>query len=160
MKAKDYFNRARNAERDLKRLEALRDHYVDLGSRITANWGATPPGSSSNRSRTETAALGIVEAEEAFLGELEAYRKIVYEAERVISRIQQSKFRQILTLHYLVGLTLAETGERLKYEGKNSIYKAHGWALMKAQEVLDTMKAVSNNERTTEGGVNDGRHVE
>ena len=76
------------------------------------------------------------------MAEIDAYRKIVLEAEQVISHIQQSRFRQILTLHYLAGLSLAETGRRLNYEAENSIYRAHGWALAAAQEILDKMEAV------------------
>lgn len=139
MKAREFFQRAREAESDIKRLESLIDHWNSVGLSITSKWGYTPPGSGSNVSRVETAAVGIVSAEEGVYAELEAYRKIVLEAEKVISLINQSRFRQILTLHYLAGLSLAETGKRLKYTAENSIYRAHGWALAEAQKIIDTM---------------------
>jgi len=137
MKAKTYFLQARSAERDLRRLEAVREHYIELGSKITSHWGHTPPNSSSNGSKVETAVLGIVEAEKGIEGEYERYMKIVLEAERVISAVPQSRFRQILTLHYIVGLSLADTGDKLGYKDRNSIYRAHGWALAEAQKILD-----------------------
>ena len=137
MKAKDFFSRARAAERDVRRLEALREHYLELGSQIASHWGNTPPNSSSNGSKVESAVCGLLEAEDGVLKEWEAYQKIVLEAERVISMVRQSRFRQILTLHYLAGLSLAETGKRLEYTGENSIYKAHRYALDAAQPIVD-----------------------
>lgn len=137
MKAKEFFQRARAAEADLRRLDAVREHYMELGSRITSQWGSTPPNSASNSSRVETAVLGIVAADEGVRKEYEGYMKIVLEAERVISAVPQSRFRQILSMHYIVGLSLAETGRRVRYEGENSIYRAHGYALAEAQKILD-----------------------
>ena len=140
MKAKDYFLRARAAEADLRRLEAVREHYMELGLKVTSHWGHTPPNSSSNGSKVESAVLGIVEAEQGVQREYEGYMKIVLEAERVISRVPQSRFRQILTFHYIVGLSLADTGDKLGYKDRNSIYRAHGWALAEAQKILDRME--------------------
>ena len=137
MRAKIFFQQARSAERDLRRLEAVREHYMELGSKITSHWGCTPTNSSSNGSKVETAVLGIVEAEQGVREEYERYMRIVLEAERVISAVPQSRFRQILTLHYIVGLSLADTGEKLGYKDRNSIYRAHGWSLVEAQKILD-----------------------
>lgn len=137
MKAKDFLNRAREAEADLRRLEALMEHYRTVGTSITSKWDATPRSGRSAGSRVESAVLGIVEAEEGVYAELEAYRKTVLEAEKMISRIRQGTFRQLLTLHYLAGLSLAETGERLGYRDRNSVYRAHGYALQEAQKILD-----------------------
>lgn len=137
MKAKDYFLRARSAEQDIRRLTALREHYMEMGSQIASHWGNTPPNSASNSSKVESAVCGLLEAEEGVLKEWRAYEKIILEAELVISKVRQSKFRQILTLHYLCGLSLAETGRKLEYIGENSIYRAHGWALVEAQKVID-----------------------
>lgn len=141
MRAKDFLSRARSAETDLRRLEALMEHYRTVGTAITSKWDCTPRSGRSTGSRVESAVLGIVEAEEGLREELEAYRKTVLEAERMISRIRQGTFRQILTLHYLAGLSLAETGERLGYKDRNSIYRAHGYALMEAQKILDMWRA-------------------
>ena len=145
MKAKAYFSRAREAERDLRRLEAMIEHYKTIGSSITSRWGATPPSGSSGSSKVESAVLGIVEAEEGIQAELEAYRKIVLEAEKVISHVRQSRFRQILTLHYLAGLSLPETGAKLGYNDRNSIYRAHRFALGEAQVILDMMGGSDGN---------------
>lgn len=139
MTAKEYFQRAREAQEEISRLEAVSDRFREMGERITSHWGATPPSGGFNSSRVESSALGIYEAEQGVLSQIEAYAKTVIEAEKVISLIRQSRFRQILTLHYIVGLSLAETGTKLKYEDKNSIYRAHGWALAEAQKILDKM---------------------
>ena len=96
-----------------------------------------PPNSASNSSKVESSVLGLLAAEEGVCEEWRAYEKTVLEAERVISQVRQSRFRQILTLHYLCDVSLAETGRRLNYEGENSIYRAHGWALAEAQRIID-----------------------
>ena len=140
MKAKAYFMRANAAERDLKRLEALRDHYESVGKAITSQWGSTGSGGRNNSSRVEVAAVGIADSELDFMAELARYRAIVNEAENVINRIQQARFRQILTLHYLAGLALADVADRLGYQDKNSVYRAHGWALLEAQKIIDLME--------------------
>ena len=137
MKAKDFFKRAGDAEYEIRSLEALREHYIDIGTSIASHWGSTPPSGASRTSKVESAVLGMVEAEQGVCERIKAYMQIVLEAEKVISKIPQYKFRQILTLHYLAGLSLAETGKRLKYEDRNSIYRAHGWALAEAQKILD-----------------------
>lgn len=154
MRAKEFFMRARHAEADIERLEAMIEHWESVGTGITSKWGYTPPGSGANHSKVELAVLGIVAAEEGVLSELEAYRKIVLEAEKVISMISQSRFRQILSLHYLAGLSLAEVGTRLKYQDRNSIYRAHGYALSEAQKIIDLMEA-KDEIRIASGREND-----
>ena len=140
MKAKAYFARASAAERDLKRLEALRDHYDSVGKAITSQWGGTGGGAHNNSSKVETAAVGITDSETDFMVELAKYRAVVNEAENVISRIQQVRFRQILTLHYLAGLALPDVADRLGYKDRDSVYRAHGWALLEAQKIIDLME--------------------
>ena len=139
MRAKDYFRRASNAERDLRRLEALRDHYDSVGKSITAQWGGTGGGAHNNASKVEMAAVGIADSELDFMAELARYRAIVNEAENVITRIQQARFRQILTLHYLAGLALTDVADRLGYKDRDSVYRAHGWALLEAQKIIDKL---------------------
>ena len=137
MKAKTFFLRTRSAESDIKRLERLIEHYNTLGASISSKWGGIGGGKGNNSSRVETAAVGIIEAERGILDELNRYRRIVAEAENVISRIPQDRFRQILTLHYLGGMALADVARTMNYKYTENMYKAHGWALAAAQKILD-----------------------
>lgn len=140
MKVKDFFLRARAAERDIQRLERMIDHYSSVGSSISSKWGGIGGGKGNNSSKVEIAAVGLIEAEKGIMEELAHYRKIVAEAENVISRIPQERFRQILTLHYLAGMSLAEVSRTMGYQHTENLYRAHGWALKAAQEIIDRRK--------------------
>jgi len=139
MKAKAFFMRARSAENDIKRLERMMEHYRAVGGSISSKWGGIGGGKGNNQSKVETAALGIISAEQSILDELYKYRAIVAEAENVISRVPQSRFREILTMHYLAGMTLADVSRALGYRHTENLYRAHGWALAAAQKEIDKM---------------------
>lgn len=138
MKARDFFLRARSAERDIRRLEMVMEHYMAVGTNISPQIGRSGGRTGKNTSsRVEAAVCGLYDAEIGIREELDKYRRIVAEAENVISRIPQDRFRQILSLHYLTGMSLADVSEKLAYKNPRSIYNAHGWALMAAQRILD-----------------------
>lgn len=140
MNAKEFFERARTAEREIHRLECLRDHYVSVGASITAKWGGVNGGSNNNSSKVEAAALGKFEAEIVGSEEVRKYRKIVAEAEQVVSQIPQERFRQILTFYYLSGKSMSEISDILRYDDRNSVYRARRFALNEAQKILDKME--------------------
>ena len=140
MKAKDFFLRARSAEQDIKRLESVIDHYRAVSSAKSVKLDAVRVQTSISSSRVEEAAICIVDSDKLLESEIKEYRQIVRDAEKVIKKISQDRFRQILSLHYLVGMSLADVGSRLGYNDRNSIYRAHGWALAAAQKVLDETK--------------------
>jgi len=145
VKAKQFFMRARSAEQDIRRLERMIDHYSSVGASISSKWGGIGGGKGNNQSKVETAAVGIITAEQGILSELTRYRQIVAEAENVISRIPQDRFRQILTLHYLAGMTLADVSRTLNYKHTENLYRAHGWALGAAQKIIDQQEERENN---------------
>ena len=137
MKAKQFFLRARAAERDIQRLERMIEHYESVGTSISSKWGGIGGGKGNISSKVETAVLGLLESEKSILDEWTQYRRIVAEAENVISRVPQERFRQILTLHYLSGMALADVARTMGYQHVENLYRAHGWALSAAQQVLD-----------------------
>ena len=137
MKAKAFFLRARSAERDIQRLERMIEHYNGVGASISSKWGGVGGGKGNVSSKIETAAVGIFTAEQGILEELQRYRQIVAEAENVISRIPQERFREILTLHYLAGMALADVARAMGYKFAENLYRAHGWALSAAQKIID-----------------------
>ena len=139
MKAKQFFLRARAAERDIQRLERMIEHYESVGTSISSKWGGIGGGKGNISSKVETAVLGLLESEKSILDEWTQYRRIVAEAENVISRVPQERFRQILTLHYLSGMALADVARTMGYQHVENLYRAHGWALSAAQQVLDKM---------------------
>ena len=50
------------------------------------------------------------------------------------------KYRKILSYRYLCQWSFRSISDELKYDDPNSVYRAHGWALVKAQEILDRME--------------------
>lgn len=137
MKAKQFFLRARAAERDIQRLERMIEHYTAVGGSISSKWGGLGGRTTGNSSKVETAVIGAIEAERSIYDELTNYRRIVAEAENVISRIPQERFREILTLHYLAGMALADVARSMGYKHTENLYRAHGWALSAAQKIID-----------------------
>ena len=139
MKAKQFFLRARAAERDIQRLERMIEHYESVGTSISSKWGGIGGGKGNISSKVETAVIGLLESEKSILDEWTQYRRIVAEAENVISRVPQERFRQILTLHYLSGMALVDVARTMGYHHTENLYRAHGWALNAAQQILDKM---------------------
>lgn len=86
------------------------------------------------------AAVGMVDAERALRGKIDGYLKRISEAEEIIDQISAERYRQILSLHYLCGMSLRSVSDELGYKDENSIYRAHGWALAEAQKIMNARK--------------------
>ena len=132
MRAREYFRQIALAEEKLKILSAKLRHFEDLGLTITSNTSAVG-GHQAGVSRVELAAVGMVDAERALRGKIDGYLKRISEAEEIIDQISAERYRQILSLHYLCGMSLRSVSDELGYKDENSIYRAHGWALAEAQ---------------------------
>lgn len=137
MTVKEYLQQIAYAERQIRTIQAQIDHYRDLGLRITSSMTDAPISASKGSSRVESAAVGIVDGLESLNANLRAYSVKCDYARKLIDKIPQERYRRIITLHYLCGWKLPKVGEELKYEDRNSIYRAHGWALSEMQKVLD-----------------------
>ena len=138
MKAKDYFRQIRSIERELKLLRARIRHFNDIGLSITGGTMDSPVVSHSRgSSRVETAAIGLYEAKSALEHQVEEYVIRIREAEQMVGFLANERYRQILTLRYLADWTWKSISDELGYRDPKSVYKAHGYALAAAQEILD-----------------------
>ena len=138
MTAKAYFQAVLAAERELKLIRAKIRHYEDIGLSITGgSLDAPVVCHSRGASRVEAAAMGIFDATKALETQAAEYVKVIQAAEKVISQIRQERYRQILTLRYLAGWSWRSISDELRYNDQKSVYRAHGFALMRAQEILD-----------------------
>lgn len=138
MKAKDYFRQIRSIERELKLLRARIRHYNDIGLSITGGTMDSPVVSHSRgSSKVETAAIGLYEAKFALEHQVEEYVIRIHEAEQIVASVAKERYRQILTLRYLADWTWKSISDELGYRDPKSVYKAHGYALAAAQEILD-----------------------
>lgn len=109
-----------------------------MGLSITSHLTDTPVSRSKGPSRVESAAVGFVDTMQAIQGELGAYAVIVSDAEKMIAKIPQERYRRLLELRYLAGMSLPSVGDELGYKDRNSIYRSHGWALWELEHVLQT----------------------
>ena len=134
--AKAYLQRVAFAEREIKTLKARIAHYEDLGLSITAFRTDTPVIASKGASRVEMAAVGIVDSLGSLDTNLRAYEAIVGDAEKRIRKIPQENYRRLLTLRYLCGMSFRSVSDELRYEDRNSIYRAHGYALLEMWEAM------------------------
>ena len=84
----------------------------------------------------ETAAVGMIDTLTALNAKLGAYETIVGYAEKLIDQVPQETYRQILSLRYLAGMSLRSVSDEVGYRDRNSIYRAHGWALAELGKVM------------------------
>ena len=89
---------------------------------------------SGERSRVESAVCRMVdfEREQHLTARIDALVEMRQSAERIITRIESPRFRQVLTLRYLQFESWTWTWERIAAEmrcPKTTVYELHGWAL-------------------------------
>lgn len=138
MTAKQYFLAVQAAERELKMIRAKIRHYEDIGFSITGgNLSAPVVSHSRGSSRVEAAAMGIFDATRALERQAEEYLAIIRRAEELIAKIPQERYREILNYRYLCGWSFRSISDELGYKDPKSVYRAHGWALRVAGEILE-----------------------
>ena len=136
MTPKAYLQRVANAEREIRTIKARIAHYREMGISSPGDMENTPVSHSIGTSRPEMIAVSIIDALDRLNANLGAYSAIVSDAEKLIALVPQERYRRILTLHYLCGWKLQRVGDELGYQDKNSIYRAHGWALNEFGKVM------------------------
>ena len=156
MRASEMFHAAQQAEEELKILRARVRHYEDLGLTITSTGNASGSGN-KGASRVEIAVVGMIDAARDLEAKMAHYAAIVAHAENVISRIESQKFRQILTLHYLCGWSLKSISDELGYRDTNSVYRAKGWALRAAQQIINREEELANGRKGFEAATDAAR---
>ena len=138
MTAKQFLQRVTQAEKEISILQARMRHYEDMGLTITSHMSNTPGSHKNASSRVESAAVGFLDSLDAIQGKLRAYSAIIDDAEKMIGKIPQERYRRLLSLRYLAGMSLRSVGDELGYKDRNSVYRAHGWALLELEHVLQT----------------------
>ena len=111
-------------------------HYEDMGLKITSQMSDAPVSHKNASSRVESAAVGFLDVVDTIQGKLRAYSSIIDDAEKTIDKIPNERYRMILKLHWLAGMSLPSVGDEVGYKDRNSIYRAHGWALLELEHVL------------------------
>lgn len=135
MRAKEVFLEAYQAQQKIKQLEQRRQHYIAMATSLSG-MSEVNIRSTEKRSRTESAAIGLVETADRLGLQLEHYVAAVRVAEEIIARIEKPRYRDVLSLHYLQGLSWREVSERMHYRDEKSVFRVHGWALLEAEKII------------------------
>lgn len=138
MTAKEFFRQVRRAERELKIIKAKLEHYEDLGFSLGGAVGVIG-NKQRGSSRVEMAAIGKVDVLRDLVDQQKEYMAIIARAENIIRQVPQEKYRLILTYLYLLGKSPKWISDELEYNDPNSVYRAKGWALWEAQQIMNRM---------------------
>lgn len=136
MMAKAYLLLVQRAERDLKIIRDQREHYNQIIASIGSNMKKVVVQTSGNTSKTEIAAVGLVDLAEQLEKKEKEYVEIIQKAEKLIDQIKQDKFREILKRRYLIGESWKTIRDKMDYKDEKSVYRCHGYALRELQKLL------------------------
>ena len=137
--AADFFDQVLLARAELQILDNRLDACRDMMYKSSMPVSGLPRGS-EGASRVELVSIAMVDAETAVRGHRERLRAIVDYARNVIGKIPQERYRELLTFRYVFGMDWQQVTKRMGYRDRNSVYRAHRWALDEAQTVLDEME--------------------
>ena len=144
MTAKEFFRQVRRAERELKIIKAKLEHYEDLGFSLGGAAGVIG-NKQRGSSRVEMAAIGKVDVLRDLVDQQKEYMAIIARAEAIIRQVPQEKYRLILTYLYLLGKSPKWVSDELEYNDPNSVYRAKGWALWEAQQIMNKQERQDDN---------------
>ena len=135
MQAKEFMQQVEQAEREMKLINARRRHFMELATGCGINLDKMP--SSPNvSSKVENAAVAMADLKARLDKEACRYNEIIKKAEDLIAKIPQFKFRQVLTLRYLAGLSFKSVSDEMDYKSEKSVYLTHRYALQELQKYL------------------------
>lgn len=102
----------------------------------TSGFSETAIRSSDVKSKVESSAIKLVEICNRLDREVDQYTEIITQAEDLISRIDNRRYRQVLTLRYIEGLSWKQVCSEMGYSDIKSAFRMHGWALAMAETKL------------------------
>lgn len=136
MQAKEFLNQVREAEKELVAISAKRRHFMDLMMSIGANTSSAVITKPTGASKTEAAAIGILEMTAMLADKEREYTAIVKRAEALIAKLKHEKFRQVLTYRYLCDWSWKSIMDEMRYKDEKSVYRCHGYALRELQKLM------------------------
>lgn len=135
MTAKSYMEQVQAAETELQVIADQREHYLQLGGALAANFGGMP-GAHDNHSRVEIAAVGMADLAAELDKKAAGYVELVRQARALVDQIQVPNFRNVLIYHYFLGKPMKEVGQIMGYADDKSVYRVRGYALNELQKLM------------------------
>ena len=136
MKAREFMEQVRKAEKELLIIGAKRRHYADLMLSIGANTSSAVISKPTGASKTEMAAIGLVEMDALLAEKEKEYASLVRKAEELIGKLDQENFRNILNYKYLCNMSWKSIRDQMGYKDEKSAYRCNGYALRELQKVM------------------------
>ena len=137
MTAKEFLLSVQRAEREIKLIQDRRRHYEDLIASIGSHMAKTViVQTSGNTSKTEIAAIGLVDVADRLTVKEKEYVALIQRAEELIGKLKQDKFRELLIRRYLIGESWKTIRDKMDYKDEKSVYRCHGYALRELQKLL------------------------
>ena len=137
MKAREYMEQVRKAERELKLISAKRRHFQEMATSIGVKLTGMP-GGGKGASKVENAAVGMVDLLTELDVKEQEYTAMIRKAEELINSLAQEKFRQVLTLYYLAGWSMKSVNDEMDYKDPKSAYRCMKYALGALQGIMDS----------------------
>ena len=135
MTAKKYVENVQEAEQELKLIADQRQHYLELGGALGANFGGMP-GAHDNHSRVEIAAVGMADLMTELDRKAVQYAELVNQARSLVDRIETPNFRKVLIYHYFLGKPMKEITNIMGFQDEKSVYRVRGFALRELGKLI------------------------
>ena len=135
MTAKEYLARVRRAEVELKLIAEKRRHYRELATSIGVKLTGMPHGG-GNTSKVETSAVGLADLTRELEKKEREYAETIKNAEALIDKLPQEKFRMVLVLKYICGHSWKLIRDEMDYADEKSVFQCHRFALRALQKVM------------------------
>ena len=139
--ARELFRSVLHAERELRDVLAMREHYLALA---TGGAGVTSVRRmrGNHHSRVESSALALADLLDDLDERERTYAQLSRKADLLIARLDKPHHRQVLRLRYLCGMNWEEIATRMDYSNVRSAYRTHGWALLEAERIMGARDAI------------------
>lgn len=138
MTAREYLERLRTADREIN---AMLDYKLSiLHQAISIK--SIPDGvcvQTSTSSRVENAAIRLADYGQKIDAIVDRYVDLKREAERMLDKIQNSRFRIILTYRYLYNWQWEKIMGQMHYESTH-MFRMHGYALQEFERIYEAYK--------------------
>ena len=139
MTGKMYFLRVLDAEKKIISLQMQRDHLADLAYQRPGLSASGVRARSGDHSPLERAVVRLIDKEAQLAGQINNYMDLIEEAERVVEKISDEKYRQILSMRYFSRRPWEKIAEKTGYSIRQ-VFRLHGMALLEAEVILGIRK--------------------
>ena len=130
----EYLREVRHAFWRADALSCRAERYRELATRATGCMDALRLGGTPMRSKVETYVLELMSTHQELKEQISELLSITREAERLIARLKDERYRTVLHLRYLCGYDWQDIADRLHFSLR-WVHKLHGAALKELAEL-------------------------